>query len=324
MTTWQNEGHFSKVGNDPLVTILTASHNRAGQIGNLYFSLVKQDCSDFEWLIVNDGSTDKTEEMVQQWVNDNEINIRYFQEDNGGKHKALNLGFAKSRGKYIFIVDDDDWLEPFAISLIKKYDHKYLDRVGNDVAGFSFLRKYPAGEINVGFGRDNDYVASYNEVRITENRPGDMAEVYLSSILKQYSFPIFEGEKFLGEDVVWILLGKNFKLVFSNEAPYISDYQNDGLTRNRRKNNLASPKGCFYRAQTVLSIKKLPFILKCKCIMQLIIYGKFAGYSWGKINENRSFSNRLGIFLLSIPSVLVFLKWKKDNDKSKKVGQLIS
>ena len=65
------------------LTIFTPTYNRGDILGNAYKSLKKQTNQDFIWLIVDDGSTDKTEDIVEKWIEENTIEIRYIKKENG-------------------------------------------------------------------------------------------------------------------------------------------------------------------------------------------------------------------------------------------------
>ena len=288
-----------------LVSILTPSFNRASLLKKLYDSLRNQSDFSFEWLIVDDGSNDNTRDVCNSFTKD-KFDIKYIYKENGGKHTAINEGIKYCKGILTFIVDSDDWLTLNAIEEIKKYYFKYNNL--NDIAGFSFLRQYHDGQLNITSNHENEYIASYNKVRIYEQRVGDMAEVYFTNILKQYPFPVFENEKFLGEDVIWIEIGKKYNLVFINEPIYVSKYLDNGLTKNRRYNNIKSCNGCYYRAKEILNIK-LPFKLKIKTIIQLYVYGKFAKKDYKQIKKDCN--HKFLLALLHFPSYILYKKWKK-------------
>ena len=288
-----------------LISILTPSFNRASLLTKLYDSLKNQSDFSFEWIIADDGSNDNTKDVCNSFTND-KFDIKYIYKENGGKHTAINEGVKYCKGILTFIVDSDDCLTANAIEEIKKYYFKYNNL--NDIAGFSFLRQYPDGKLNITSNHENEYIASYNNVRIYEQRIGDMAEVYYTDILKQYPFPIFENEKFLGEDVIWIEIEKKYNLVFINEPIYISNYLDTGLTKNRRSNNIKSCNGCYYRAKEMLNIK-LPFKLKIKTIIQLYVYGKFGKKDYKQIKNDSNY--KLLLSLLHFPSYILYKKWKK-------------
>ena len=124
-----------------MITIITPSYNRAYIIGKAYESLIAQTSKDFEWLIIDDGSKDNTKEVVEEFIKENKIKIRYYYKENGGKHTALNLGIKKAKGDYILILDSDDRLTPNAVARVLEVWKKYKSE--NEIACLSFSRVYP-------------------------------------------------------------------------------------------------------------------------------------------------------------------------------------
>lgn len=288
-----------------LVSVLTPTYNREHLLIRLFESLNSQTNFDFEWIIIDDGSTDNTKDVIDTFKT-SKFDIKYIYKKNGGKHTALNLGIKSCIGLLTFIVDSDDWLKTNAIeSIITIYD-KYKEN--EKLAGFSFLREYPDGKLNVKSNYENEYIGSYNQVRIYEQNIGDMAEVYYTNILKKYSFPEIKDEKFLSEDIVWIEIGKKYDLVFLDYSIYISNYLSDGLTKNRRKNNIKSCNGCYLTGKSMLSIK-LPFKLKIKYNVYLYVYGKFSNKKYKDIKKDTN--NRLLLNLIHPFSFILYKYWKK-------------
>ena len=101
-----------------LVTVFTPTYNRGHLLGRLYESLKAQSDHRFEWLIVDDGSTDDTADIVAPWLAQKELPVTYIRTENGGKHRAINHGISIAHGEIFFIVDSDDWLAPNAIERI--------------------------------------------------------------------------------------------------------------------------------------------------------------------------------------------------------------
>ena len=135
--------------NNLLLTILTPTYNRKKELTRLYDSLKRQTCPDFEWVVVDDGSTDKTEQAVRQWEKDGSIRVRCIRKENGGKHTALNMGISQIDSELTFIVDSDDWLPENAVEIILKYHKKWKNT--DELCGYSFLRFYPDGNVNEAF-----------------------------------------------------------------------------------------------------------------------------------------------------------------------------
>ena len=213
----------------PLLTILTPSYNREKELSRLYDSLKKQTCKKFEWLVVDDGSTDKTAATVRKWEKEGSVCIHCIKKENGGKHTALNTGISKINSELTFIVDSDDWLPENAVEIILRYHEKWKDTDG--LCGYSFLRFYPDGNVNEAFFPVNECIDTYVNARINGHIGGDKAEVFFTDILKRYPFPVFGKEKFLPEDLVWVKMSGPYKMLHVNECVYIGDYLADGLTR---------------------------------------------------------------------------------------------
>ena len=100
----------------PYFTVFTPTYNRAYILPRLYQSLREQTCKDFEWMIVDDGSTDDTGKLVAQWEDQNNgFDIHYYKIQNGGKPRAINFGITKANGDFFFMVDSDDHLTTDAV-----------------------------------------------------------------------------------------------------------------------------------------------------------------------------------------------------------------
>lgn len=293
------------------VAIVTPAYNRCNLLERLYVSLKRQTDKDFIWIVIDDGSTDGTETYFSALEKNDDFQIIYHKKENGGKHKALNYGYQYIDSPLTFIVDSDDYLTDNAVETIKKAYTKYKE--DKDLCGFSFLRgKLDGGLLSDSGVPENAMKESYVECRVNRNIGGDMAEVWYTRCLKQCPFPEFDGEKFLGEDVVWIQLSKKYKMRYFNDVIYMSDYLADGLTNNRRQHNIASPKGCVVRAEAFLN-SEASIRAKVKAMLQYYIYGRFANYSIRQLYDR---SNKKMFFVtMLIPAHVLYMKWSRQNGK---------
>lgn len=289
-----------------VVSVLTPTYNRKELLLVLYKSLCLQNDLSFDWIVIDDGSTDGTEGLMHEIQVKAPFSIIYKKKPNGGKHTALNYAYPYIDSILTIIVDSDDTLTPDAISTIKEVYEKYKKE--EDLCGFSFLRSKPNGEYLSTSGVPSDAMKeSFVDCRINRHIGGDMAEVWYTDCLREYPFPEFPGEKFLGEDLVWIRMSEKYKMRFFNRAIYISDYLEDGLTHNRRKHNIASPKGCVARAEAFLD-SKANFKVKVKAGLQYYIYGRFAQMSFKELYVRSG--NKFMYVALIIPAQLIYLNWK--------------
>lgn len=225
--------------NDVLFTIFTPTYNRAYTLNRLYQSLVNQTSKNFKWIIVDDGSYDNTKELVATFSNVF-FDIIYIYKENGGKHRAINVGVDIANTEYFFIVDSDDYLLPTAISTAEE---KIVNMDLSNFAGIAFNRGYSKKQL-IGKTFLGDYIDATNLERKQYNILGDKAEIYKTSILKSYKFPEFDNEKFISEMIVWNRIAKDgYKIRWFNEILYITNYLEDGLTVNSDKVFTNSPKG---------------------------------------------------------------------------------
>jgi glycosyltransferase involved in cell wall biosynthesis len=211
-----------------MITVFTPTYNRENLIGRLYESLKTQTNKDFEWIVVDDGSTDKTEELFQTLLSgENEFPIKYIKKGNGGKHTAINLGVQEAKGEMFIIVDSDDWLADNAVEIIIN-DYKTLPKEG--FAGLGYNRSYTNGEM-IGRCHSKKFIDATSLERGKIGLQGDKAEVFFTDCLKKYPFPVFLGEKFVPEALVWGRMANDgLKIRWYNKSFYFCAYQATGLS----------------------------------------------------------------------------------------------
>ena len=225
-----------------LITVFTPTYNRAYTLEDLYQSLQKQSCFCFEWLIVDDGSTDNTEEIVSTFLSDkNSFKIRYYKKENGGKHTAINVGIELAEGSLFFIVDSDDTLSPDAIEKLFSWEKSISDQP--QFAGISGNKGDLQGNL-LGTTFCGDTIDATNLERKEKDILGDKAEAYYTHILKQFPFPVIDGEKFMTENMVWDrIAAAGYKIRWFNDVIYLVEQRDDGLIAQGNARYANSPKG---------------------------------------------------------------------------------
>jgi glycosyltransferase len=229
----------------PLISILTPTYNRGKLLLPLYESLKNLTFEDFEWLIVDDGSEDDTEQYALSWIAHNiqnaEFPIRYIKKSNGGKHTAINRGVREANGELILILDSDDTLPADSLATIAQY---YEQCKGyKDCAGVCGLMAHHDGQlIGTGFPKEPMYESAL-QFRYAEkgNVTGDLLEVYKTSVMREFPFPEIENEKFCPESLVWNRIANKYKLFCFNKVIYYRDYLEGGLTSKIVKIRMKSP-----------------------------------------------------------------------------------
>lgn len=209
-----------------LVTVFTPTYNRASLLPRLFESLEAQSVPDFEWLIVDDGSTDETERVVNAFHSS--FPMRYIKKKNGGKHTAINLAVKQAAGELFFIVDSDDSLPTKSIEMICKYWNQV--KCDASFAGVSGYMAHYDGRI-VAYGGDYTVLdCNALDFRYKYGMSGDMAEVFKTSVLCEYPFPEIEGEHFCPEALVWNRIAQRYRLRYFRKVVYYCDYLAGGLT----------------------------------------------------------------------------------------------
>ena len=229
----------------PFISILTPTYNRGKLLLPLYESLKNLTFEDFEWLIVDDGSEDDTEQYALSWIAHNienaEFPICYIKKSNGGKHTAINRGVREANGELILILDSDDTLPSDSLATIAQY---YEQCKGyKDCAGVCGLMAHHDGQlIGTGFPKDPMYESALL-FRYAEkgNVTGDLLEVYKSSVMREFPFPEIENERFCTESLVWNRIANKYKLFCFNKVIYYRDYLEGGLTSKIVRIRMNSP-----------------------------------------------------------------------------------
>lgn len=237
-----------------MLTVMTPVYNRGALLRRAYESLCRQTDFDFEWLVVDDGSTDDTPAVLDSIMSAHSapFPVRVMRTANGGKHRAVNLGASEARGEWFTILDSDDYLTDAAVAVMRRR----LEGVGPaaGIAGLVALRVHPDGKVvgtPVGFEqRDMSYAAYRVELGID----GDRAEVVATDLMRRYRFPEFPGEKFLREGPVWQQMGTDYLMRYTNDPIYVCDYQPDGLTAKVARLHEQNPMGASWANARALEL----------------------------------------------------------------------
>ncbi len=287
-------------------TVFTPTYNRGKLLKRLYNSLKEQTFADFEWLIVDDGSTDDTEDIVKAYIDEKLLSIRYIKKDNGGKHTAVNLGVQEARGELFLMIDSDDLFLPDGL---KGFYSEWLQvKDEKDFASVCCLCRDTKGKI-IGNRFPSERLDSTSmEIREKYGVVGDKAAFTRTDIYKEFPFPEFQGERFITEAVVDDLVATKYKTRFVNKVFCIKEYQRGGLSDNSLKLRIENPKGTrYYYNQSM----KIATTLK-KRLRSAINYMRFSYHSKiGILSAVEKSTSKLLVLLALIPAYIMYLKDKK-------------
>lgn len=229
------------------LTIFTPAYNRVHTISRTYESLCRQTCQDFEWLIIDDGSTDNTHELVQSWQQENKIPIRYIYQENQGMHGAHNTAYRNITTELNTCIDSDDYMPDDAVERIVSF---WKENVSERYAGFMGLDQAVGGSV-IGepfpAGLKETTLLNYYE----KGGRGDKKLVYRTDVITKYpEYPVFPGEKYVGLAYKYHLVDQDYKLLTMNEVLCMVEYQTDGSSMNMYRQYWNNPRGwSFYRRE---------------------------------------------------------------------------
>ncbi len=289
------------------LSIVTPTYNRAHLLPVLFESLKKQTCQDFEWIVVDDGSTDNTEELIREWETNTLFCITYVKKVNGGKHTALNASHEYIHSDIVLIADSDDWLVDQAVETIIQDWSRYRD--DQSICGISYLRgSDPQHSLGGRHYKKKEEVSDFITVKVNDSSDCGSCEVIRTDVLKEFPFPVFLGEKFIGESYLWFNAAEKYKTVYIDKIIYITEFFEDGLTKAGRKLRFNSPNGSMIVANYGTNRRiHLKFRIK-----QAILYNCY-GYKLNisfidRLNKSK---NKLLAFLCSVPGYLLYKKWER-------------
>ncbi|MBR3017168.1 MAG: glycosyltransferase family 2 protein [Clostridia bacterium] len=246
-----------------LLTVFTPTYNRAYCLDRGYEALKRQTCKDFVWLIVDDGSTDNTAELVKSWQEaDNDFEIRYVYKENGGLYTGYTTAFKYIETELCVCVDSDDYLTDNAVELIRDCWKK---RGSDAVAGILGLDCTMDGQVIGDLLPDQDTI-NLIDIHIGKYffQNGDRKNVVRSELYRRYmKFEEVNGEKDYNPHFLHLAISKDYDFLVLNEKLCVVEYQPGGMTATVFKQYLRSPKSFRIMRQMELSLPgRLPFLIK--------------------------------------------------------------
>ena len=223
------------------ITIFTPTYNRAYTLPQLYNSLISQTNKDFIWLVIDDGSSDNTKELIEQWQKENKVEIIYIYQKNQGMHSAHNMAYKNINTELNVCIDSDDYMPNDAIEIILSF---WKEKGNKDVAGIVGLDANKNGKIIGTSIPNNIKESSLNNLYYKNNVKGDKKLVLRTEVVKKYpAYPIFEEEKFVPLGYLYNLIDQDYKLLTLNKVLCIVEYLEDGSSLNILNQYRKNPKG---------------------------------------------------------------------------------
>jgi len=224
----------------PKITIFTPTYNRAKLIHRVYDSLIAQKTQNFEWLIIDDGSTDNTAEVVQQLTKNAKFTTEYIYRENRGKVYSINEALNIAKGEFFLVFDSDDWCSEDALVEFISAWEALTPLEKEEYSGVSCLKAYQNGEI-VGedYKRISKKGASYVD-RFNKRIKGDKWEFIKTDIHRENCYRILKNDRYMAPEYAWLNIGKKYKTIFLNKPLGVIEYQEDGISKNNLMHRVGS------------------------------------------------------------------------------------
>lgn len=290
------------------ISVITPTYNRKDTLGKLYNSILNNlQCDiEIEWLIMDDGSTDGTEEYIQKFKEEKKICIKYYKQENQGKMKAINNLVPYADSDFLVECDSDDYFTENAFKTIK--NNCILKK---KIYAYVFLKSNEKNEIIGNEFKSNNFKSKMFDLYYKQGINGDKALVYNTKIRKQYKYKIEEGENFSTEARLHHEIDEKYDVLCFNEVVMICKYQEDGYSKNIKNIFKKNPNGYFKFFEEMLK-KDFSGVKWEKRIYIIKHYILFKYLSKQKMDLRKtSFVNKLLIFILYIPGIIKsYVKFK--------------
>lgn len=227
-------------GEKKRLTVFTPAYNRAYTLHLGYEALLRQTCRDFVWLIVDDGSTDNTRQLVEHWIQEGKIEIRYHYQENQGMHGAHNTAYRLIDTELNTCIDSDDYMPDDAVEKILTF---WRAQGSEQVAGIVGLDADFQGCL---IGTPFPVGCKYTTLGgfYAQGGRGDKKLVYRTEIIRRYpEYPLFEGEKYVSLGYKYQMIDQDYPLLALNEVLVNVEYRPDGSSMNMYRQYIRNPRG---------------------------------------------------------------------------------
>jgi glycosyltransferase involved in cell wall biosynthesis len=249
----------------PSISVFVPTYNRGKLLERVYESLKAQTCRNFEWVVVDDGSTDDTAKIMQAWIAENAFPIQYHQKVNGGKHTTINLGAQLAKGEHMVIIDSDDWLTPNTLERLLHLWNEIPESQRQRFSGVVGLCAYPDGKV-IGDRFPKDLFDS-DAVELTYglNIRGDKVSLTRTDVMREFPFPFQELRGLVTESLVWNRIAQRYQQRCVNEVFAIKEYLEGGLTDRALELQIkAAPATALYNLELTQVKQQIPLKTRLK------------------------------------------------------------
>jgi len=270
-------------GSAPFFTVFTPTYNRAHTLDRVFNSLCEQTSRDFEWLLVDDGSSDNTKELIATWMKMADFSIRYFWQENSGKHVAYNLGIREARGQMFGVLDSDDALMPNALDRLFKLWNEIPECERSSFCSIGGLCRDQDGAVIGSSFPISPFDTTAQESLFVHRIRGEKFVVRRTDVFRRYPFPEIAGTNYIPEPLVGLQIGQSYKFRFVNEVFRIYYVDKTLANLSSRKNVALGARGrlCYNLWLLNHELKYIRYspVSFIKAAAMVPVVGRYAGRS---------------------------------------------
>lgn len=269
-----------------LLTVFTPAYNRADLLVRCYDSMKRQTCKDFIWMIIDDGSTDGTQELVKQWISkESDFTIEYYYKENGGLHTAYNEAIAHISTELCVCIDSDDFMPDDAVKKITSF---WKENGSNNVAGIVGL-DYDLDDNVIGDPLPNQKTVNLINLLVGKYpiHNGDRTNVVRTELYKKFApMKVFPGEKNFNPHYMHLQISQQYDFLVLNENLRYVEYQPTGMSNSMLKQYRNSPNSFAEIRKLYLSFPDTSFKFKLRHSIHLVSSCILAGKPWKAIKDS--------------------------------------
>lgn len=286
-----------------VITIFTSTYNRSHLLGRLYKSLCNQTHKNFEWLVIDDGSTDDTKELIEEFIKEGNVKIRYIYKENGGLHTGYNTAYANINTELCVCIDSDDYMPENAVEMIvdkwlKEGSEKYCGLVGLD---FYADTNQPIA----GYFPDNLKECYYLDLYQKKIHKGDAKYVMRTELMKKVAPQIgFAGEKFFNPTYMFLQVCDKYPLLMlNNNLCYVGTDNNDKMSTNIFYQYRQSPRSFAKLRELEMGLKRSTLKNKFRSAIHYVAESFLA--------KNKYFfqdtRHKISVILSLVPGIILYI-----------------
>lgn len=306
---------MSLSGREPVFSVATPSYNRGHVLQRVYDSLCAQSFTAFEWIIIDDGSTDNTGALVRAWAAQAPFEIRYYYQENQHKKVAINYAVAEARGRFIVIADSDDEILPDALQHLHDAWERIPEEQKDMFVGVTGLCIEETGQIVGNLFPEDPWDVDSLTCRYVAGIRGEKWGCQRLDVMRAFPFPDFVAG-LVPESYVWDQIALHYKTRYVNRPLRLYHDSADSITRGQRAGILTTEADGIlfsYRAFCDETAPSILFTAPQVVLKAAVQYQRYALHQYASGRAVRWLPQRRSSYLLLlITAPISFFLWARD------------